>query len=153
MAPVELIKSTKAGKHDDSILIGDVAHRGFVANMVANQFRKQWAKGDCMMAPLFPSLTSPKYSAMLSAAFAELGLKHMKFTPHSLRHGRPSTDAYEQVRSLEEIQKRGRWGSPKSVTRYEKHARLLRVFSRVNEATLQEARRASVAVTKAVLHQ
>ena len=44
-----------------------------------------------------------------------------------------SEDAFHKRADLAAIQKRGRWGSPKSVVRYEKGAKLLRQLSFVSE--------------------
>ena len=44
--------------------------------------------------------------------------------PYQLRHSGPSWDRLKGLRSLESIQKRGRWASFASVRRYEKHGRL-----------------------------
>ena len=45
-------------------------------------------------------------------------------TPYQLRHAGPSWDRVKNLRSQQEVQKRGRWKSLSSVTRYERHARL-----------------------------
>ena len=44
--------------------------------------------------------------------------------PYQMRHSGPSIDRAQNLRSLVDCQKRGRWASWKSVTRYEKSARL-----------------------------
>ena len=124
-----------------------------MANILGRQFKEQSAKASSLMAPLFPTLTSVTYRAAMSAATKALKIEHLRFTPHSVRHGGPSTDMYEGCRGLDEIQKRGRWGCRESVIRYEKHARLLRVFSKIGSETLDRARVSSGAVIKAVLHQ
>ena len=44
--------------------------------------------------------------------------------PYQLRHAGPSWERLTKLRTLEQIQKRGRWKTMRSVTRYEKAARL-----------------------------
>ena len=51
-----------------------------------------------------------------------LGLRDL--VPYQARHSGPSIDRSRQLRSLDEISRRGRWQSAKSVQRYERHARL-----------------------------
>ena len=154
IAPTELLKTTKTGQRDDSVMMAEgTPHRAFVVNVLAKQFKQQAAKTDSQMAPLFPLLTLAKYAKAFGEAAKSVGVGHLRFTPHSLRHGGPSTDVYEGKRGLAEVQKRGRWASPLSVARYEKHARLLRVFSKINKDVLEEARISSSVVIKAVLNQ
>ena len=47
---------------------------------------------------------------------------------YQLRHGSASTDVLTNLRSLTEVQKRGRWGSQKSVRRYSNGGRVSQVF-------------------------
>ena len=60
--------------------------------------------------------------------------------PHSVRHAGPSEDAVHKQADLAAIQKRGRWGSPKSAVRYEKGTKLLRQLSSVPGQLLKKAR-------------
>ena len=70
--------------------------------------------------------------------------------PYSLRHGGASHDSLLRRRSLEAIQKRGRWRAASSATRYDKHARVLKEVSKlgrrarhyVQGVRLQEPQRA-----------
>eukprot|EP00959_Pyramimonas_sp_CCMP1952_P002677 55235-Pyramimonas_sp.AAC.1 len=63
---------------------------------------------------------------MVRGVASDLGLCHVFSVPHQLRHGGPSHDALEQLRSLGQIQQRGRWRARESVRIYEKHGSLLR---------------------------
>ena len=67
-------------------------------------------------------------------ASVELNLQRLHLTPHLARHGGISTDVFERVLSLEEGAKRGHWRSMNSVRRYEKHARLLKMLSKLTDA-------------------
>ena len=51
-------------------------------------------------------------------------LRLTAYVPYQLRHGGPSHDRLQQTRSLEAIQKRGRWKQLRSVARYEKAGRV-----------------------------
>lgn len=69
--------------------------------------------------------------AEFSQGFLEVTskLKIPSLTPYQWRHSGPSIDMARHQRTLGEIQKRGRWKSFKSVTRYEKAARLAANFA------------------------
>ena len=66
-------------------------------------------------------------------------LQRLHAVPHSVRHAGPSEDAFHKRADLAAIQKRGRWGSSKSVVRYEKGAKLLRQLSFVPERLLKKS--------------
>ena len=53
-----------------------------------------------------------------------VGCAVLRPTPHGLRHGGASHDKALGLRTLGEIQSRGKWRSPLSAQRYEKHARI-----------------------------
>ena len=92
---------------------------------------------------LFPSMTLPQYEQVISRAAADLGLEPLRLTPHMARHGGPSEDALSRVRSLPEIQARGRWEHPKSVARYRKAGTLLRQIRLMTNPQLRKAKAAS----------
>lgn len=145
LAPAEWTLTTKAGKHDDSILVAEsTPHRQFVVDLLAEVFRAAKARSTLPEEPLFPALTLPKYERILQESAHLVGLSALRITPHMLRHGGPSTDVFENVRDLAAVQKRGRWASHLSVSRYEKHARLLRSLSRAPPAVIAAARNAEI---------
>ena len=59
--------------------------------------------------------------------------------PHRLRHSRPSQDAISGARSLEEIRRRGRWASVKSVQRYSEAHSLVAARARVPDEVMAHA--------------
>ena len=64
------------------------------------------------------------YSAVRAEMLAvsrELGIDVTAYQAH---HSGPSIDMAMQTRTLEAVQKRGRWMAASSVRRYERHARL-----------------------------
>ena len=54
--------------------------------------------------------------------------------PYQMRHSGPSVDRSRGLRTLAEIQRRGRWASSKSVARYEKGARLQAAWHTLDDA-------------------
>ena len=118
-------RRTKTGHVDNTVLVGDRI-RVFMREVV-------WLLKRCTARPddlVFP-FSLPEYEAEVRKAAEHLGLGHLRVTPHTMRHGGPSHDAWVRVRDLKEIQARGHWESFNSVRRYEKHAKLLRVLQRV----------------------
>ena len=67
-------------------------------------------------------------------ALKQLRCQQLQITPYTLRHGGASEDRAVSAKSLEEVQKRGRWKSFTSVRRYEKLARLSLVMSKCRQS-------------------
>ena len=66
---------------------------------------------------------------------------------YQLRHGSASADALEKFRTLDQIQKRGRWHCAKSVRRYANGGRISQVFQELSQ---EEQRQASAAESEIV---
>ena len=66
----------------------------------------------------------------------------MTDSPYALRHAGASRDVLLKARSLQDIQRRGRWGHINSTKHYEKHGRLQWLLQRMGEARVAEAHRA-----------
>ena len=82
-----------------------------------------------------PSL-GPLFHEMGSQLRIEaLGALH----PYRLRHTGASFDFASSVRSLEQIQKRGRWNDPRSLRRYEHGGRLNELFARLEPDVIKHA--------------
>ena len=82
-----------------------------------------------------------------------LGLP-LRLTPHVLRHSGPSCDRFEELRSLEDIRRRGQWAALSSVQRYERHASLLRSLHRLSneqQALARDAEPHTVTTLKPLL--
>eukprot|EP00438_Fugacium_kawagutii_P020949 Skav211840 [mRNA] locus=scaffold305:781368:784860:+ [translate_table: standard] len=118
IAPACLGETTKTGKTDDSLILGDKAHNRKLADVM-----RLWMANtdDC----LFPNLSLSQYEAWFKQACNELQYKSTCIMPHVVRHAGASNDHYHGRRNLVEIQKRGRWMAKSSVARYEKSALLL----------------------------
>ena len=128
---------TKAGDYDDTVTFGDTASasagRGFVAPLL--MALKAAKRGTQRLL----SLTLPQLDQCFADAVAALGLQRLRATPHCCRHGGASTDFSLKVRSLDEVQRRGRWKAHSSVRRYEKAGRLTRQLSFLSRAQLKSA--------------
>ena len=137
-------KTTKTGERDDTVILGINKDRAFVAGLVEKLFVETKRRGG---GPLFPNLTLAGYERALRAAGKGCGYK-FRVCPHMARHGGPSTDRLEEVHTLEEIQKRGKWNCFGSVMRYEKHGRLLKVLGNLPAATIRRASDAAGVIAK-----
>ncbi|CAE8717298.1 unnamed protein product, partial [Polarella glacialis] len=127
LAPSERAKPTKTGHFDDSVLIGDIQHEwlGPMLEIIVRGKRPE--------DRIFPSLTLASYERLFRDAMQKRFNNCIHATPHSVRHSGPSNDRFHKRRSLLQIQKRGRWASPKSVARYEKEALLLGIWRSIPE--------------------
>ena len=131
---------TKTGTQDDTITCGtDVPERAWLVNVLAALHRSAAHDGK----KLIP-ISLNKYETLTRTAARELNLNALKLSPHSWRHGGPSTDFLLAHRTRAQIQPRGRWRCPASVARYEKHGKLLRQLSRM---TIDQKRKGLAAAT------
>lgn len=71
---------------------------------------------------------------------------------YQLRHGSASTDVLQGIRSLTDIQKRGRWQTPKSVRRYSNGGRVSQVFGNLTPFQKNEAHQAEKWMQKTLGH-
>ena len=79
--------------------------------------------------------TYPELVAKFTTATLALGLKGLVL--YQTRHSGASLDRISNRRSLTEVKQRGGWRSDRSVTRYDKHARLADQMQR--KSTAQQA--------------
>ena len=119
VAPFQLGATTKTGKFDDSVLVADKSDRSWLTKAMELYVQRHPDK-------LFPQLTLAKYETWFGRAAIKLRYKSKCVMPHILRHSGASNDAFHKRRPLVDIQKRDRWEVKKSVSRYEKHALLLK---------------------------
>eukprot|EP00435_Cladocopium_sp_Y103_P010201 s4329_g2.t1 len=119
---------TKTGTFDDCVLL-DTCCRDYINGVLKKLFLKTKLPGD----KIFPDLTLGQYAKIISAACSQLELQKLKLTPHGLRHSGPSTDAFHQIRGAIAIQRRGRWRTASSVTRYQKPGRMLLLHQHVDD--------------------
>ena len=121
MAPSAWHETTKTGSSDDSILIGDFPHNRWICECLRLWMRTVPKQGG---SP-FPELSLSFFEHWCRSACSSLQYKTACVMPHVIRHSAASNDSYHRRRNLAEVQKRGRWESKKSVSRYSKHALLL----------------------------
>ena len=129
-SPPPTIKRTKTGQQDDTILMGTPgAGRGWVPNLL-NALRLR-ARRRRQGSRLF-RVDLAQLRALLHKHSHSVDLAQLNMTPHCLRHGGPRTDRLLNARSLQDVQRRGRWLAMDSVRRHEKHGRFLCQLNRMS---------------------
>ena len=117
-----------------------LAQRGVAADVLA--FCKKHTPGLQFLFPVELHVFEQKFQQAMRLSH----LAALHATPHCLRHGGPSTDFALKFRSLEEIQRRGRWRAHASVRRYEKAGRLNKQLAVLSPAQLEQAKRDALAL-------
>ncbi|CAE7187344.1 unnamed protein product [Symbiodinium necroappetens] len=144
IAPSALGERTKQGTSDDSVMIADRADRRWLSEAMALYV------GKCKHE-LFPQITLAFYERWCAKSCEQLSYRSACIMPHILRHSGASNDMFHKRRSLNEIQKRGRWQARKSVARYEKHALLLKRWEQASPKRVASIRRQSQSFGSALL--
>lgn len=130
LAPSDEGKYSKTRTQDDTILIGTMnSGREWINNVVA-ALRPKLYRGRGVF-----TITLSQYNLLMKKAAIAMGLAHLPVSPHCIRHGGPSQDYYNGVRTLKEIKLRGCWSADRSVARYKKPGRLLR---QINNLTVSQ---------------
>ena len=131
---------TKSGQYDDTVFFNDrvsrLSGRSFVAGMICRKKK--------LNRPLVKSwsLSLGTLDRWFSEATTARSLRSQRLTPHCARHGAASSDSALGLRSLDEIQRKGRWLASTSVRRYEKAGRLNRQVCLMTSAQLALAKKA-----------
>ncbi|CAE7423542.1 SLC34A1 [Symbiodinium pilosum] len=112
---------SKTGTKDDSVLV-DSQWMAF-----ANPLLEELARGDKMEFVFKFDYTS--YLKVFREACQDLRLQ---LVPYQARHSGPSIDRAKNVRTQEEVRKRGNWQSRQSVARYEKAGRLAATWQKLD---------------------
>ena len=137
LLPGEAPRRTKTGEQDDTVVIDSSSFPG-VARLITSTVLAAKQAGS---RHLFPLLTSARYLFWLRRAASSTGVS--LFTcPRMLRHGGASECFHRNLRSLKELQLRGRWKSFESVKRYQKQGQLLSQIRRLSPSVLDDARNA-----------
>jgi integrase len=113
-------KPAKSGEYDDTIK----------ANLLfpwTGDLLKAMKAACAPQQHIFDPLTLALYESRIRDVMEQLGLEALHLTPHSARHGGASTSMEKGLLDAKGVQKRGRWLAPRSVRRYEKSGKLLRV--------------------------
>ena len=137
IAPRELEMTTKTKAQDDTVLI-DCACQPACSGILAELARIRSSGGR-----LFPQLGLNSYEKLLRDTARIVGIGDLGVVPHTMRHTGPANDIYHDRRSLQAVAKRGRWANIKSVQRYSKSGRLLKVWRSVSAQQRAEWTRAA----------
>jgi integrase len=139
----------KSGQYDDTVLIGDKASldagRPWTRLLVRRLLTEAARAPDAL---LFAGLTLSKYEALFREAARACHLQPLSLTPHMLRHGGPSEDILNNVRSISQVQERGRWAAPASVRNYQKQGRVLRQLNKMSKHQQRLGRAALAALPR-----
>ena len=146
---MEVPRSSKTGEYDDTVILGlgDSA-RAWVPGLLEALLQRARRLGKTF---LFEGLSLSAYERYFREAASAAGLKQLRMTPHSLRHGGPSTDVLTKSRSLLEAKAFGRWSMDRSVHRYEKHGRLLRQVGKLSLVQKAKANRLRLTLPRNLL--
>lgn len=136
---------TKTGVVDGSVELGGRI-RPFVRDIASLLYRRARTPD----SSLFETDLST-YEKEFRKLTSQLSLQRLKLVPHSARHGGASHGAFLSARTLTDIKKRGQWVSSASVSRYEKHGKLLRQMSYLSEQQQISCRAAELAGPAAVI--
>ncbi|CAK0878107.1 unnamed protein product, partial [Prorocentrum cordatum] len=122
---------SKVGLYDETLLLDSSAppflgylldaHRGAAAGPALFDFENR------------------SFNESFKTAARTAGLAALKPDLYQLRHGGPSHDILNRLRSKAEVKDRGRWRGDRSVRRYEAHGRLQLQEKLVSEATQSRA--------------
>lgn len=123
-------RPSKSGQFDCTISFDD-AGSVRAGRLYGPQLLQRLRETAAATERVFGLLTAPSLEAMFRRAVSRLQLEKLRLCPHSLRHGGPSENAYWGARARSQIEKRGRWLTPSSVARCEKHGCLLRQVARL----------------------
>ena len=129
--PEELGALSKTGLADSSVALDLPEHQWLGHAFLCLKARR------APLQRLFPVAYGELLSEMKRAADA-VGCSILRPKPHGLRHGGASHDKALGLRSLGDIQLRGKWRSPLSVQRYEKHARISEQLERLDPRALRD---------------
>ena len=144
--PSDQNMKSKTKQQDDTVIIGDLQDRAWLNSIAGAVHRRAFPH-----RRLFP-LVYPDVLKACKKAFAEVGCSGEVMCPHRLRHGGASVDALQGKPSTY-IKHRGRWTSSKSVSRYMKHGRYLRMMSLLSEQQRSSSRKSEQWLKKHFIKQ
>jgi hypothetical protein len=117
--PYEGGHPSKTEVFDEALLLGDIGILKEVAAPLGELAARRRLTSP--LAPLF-RITQAIWRRRFLSAAADIGLPHAML--YQLRHSGASLDAALRLRSIQQVQQRGRWAAFSSVRRYEKGGRL-----------------------------
>lgn len=125
---------SKSGEFDECVF-ADTLERSDVNQILS------WLKSHSLSPDdsIFDPLTLAKYEDQVKRAAIFVKLGFLRLTPHMLRHSGASHDSFYSIRTIREIQVRGRWKAAASVARYKKPGRMLLSQKEVSKGIWREA--------------
>ena len=121
LGPLERGVSSKVGVYDETVILDD-RRAPWLDRLLIQQAQRQLAKlGED--APLW-TFSAASYLTKWRRAVERLGVAEIAKSPYQNRHGGASRDHLLKLRSMAEIQRRGRWASDSSARIYDKPGRL-----------------------------
>lgn len=133
----DVVRPSKVGESDEAITID----QPYLKNLgkVVMDYAHALQPHDLLFDFTTHDVTKAFNVCLNKYAYYQMGI----CCTYQLRHGSASTDVLQGLRSLTDIQKRGRWQTPKSVRRYSNGGRVSQVFGNLtpfqkNEAHLAE---------------
>lgn len=116
----------------------------------------QWLGPALMKSTQSKDPSTKLFPFQMSAATQEFqkAVKFLQYDQHSvacvyqIRHGAASTDVLQKLRTLEQVQKRGRWATMSSVRRYSNGGRISQVFQELSKKDREKATSAEKRIAK-----
>ena len=128
IAPFQLLRAAKTGMMDESVTVDHMKW--------AHPFLELLVKGRSPRDKLWP-FDVIELNMEFKRSVCACNLSHLEPTLYSLRHGGASEDVLRRRRTLEEVQRRGRWRSQTSGRRYAKEAKILSELHKVPPSLLR----------------
>jgi hypothetical protein len=125
-------KASKVWEFDESIILDSPE---FVEMNKVWRRLKHGAAASLLFDWGYLALSKAFKHAISELHYDEIGVVHL----YQVRHGGASHDAASRARPLDEIQKRGRWRSQRTMRRYENGGRLAEVLGRLRPDQLMHA--------------
>ena len=124
---------SKVGETDEAVIIDRPYLQGLLPRICAGNASKRPEEN------VF-SFDMSDASRLFVSVVNELGYNKVGINcVYQVRHGSASTDVLQGFRTLEQVQKRGRWQSFKSVRRYSNGGRLSQVYGQLSAAQRSQA--------------
>ena len=127
-AGLDCLKPSKVGEFDEALAV-DQPYLQWLGPALLRMRKGKGAEDHVFSFAVEEGSRNFK-EACQALGFVAVGVENA----YQMRHGSASTDALENLRTLAEIKKRGRWQSDSSVRRYVNGGRLPEVFARLSPA-------------------
>ena len=144
-APQQVLPS-KVGELDEAILLDQPYVQGL--GKIMADFVKHLEPHDRIFNMDPKRATTAFNEVIMEEGYDRVGLN----CSYQLRHGSASTDVLDGLRSLTEVQKRGRWQAQKSVRRYSNGGRISQVFAELSDQQKADAMAAESWMSKILGH-